>query len=174
MNNPHLEYFEQITRFFCTKLDASFIEIMGGSKQADIVTARILSIYFCKKLYPFYVNRIFASYFKISQTMVSTINTRIEGLKYSDKVVYLKLPEYESEIRKICPVINGEDKAYYCKKLAEIDYSLLVIEKYDINLAIVKYATYTAPKLRSILEKRLLDAAQAELYRDYNEPLNRK
>lgn len=172
MTQPAQEYFEKITKHFCEKFNVSLVDVMGDSRKPDPIMARVLSVYFCKKLFPFYVNRIFGTYFKISLTMCSTINTRVETLRYSDKLIYAQLPEYEKQVRLLVPVVNNETKAYYCKKLAEIDYCLMVIEQEEIGLTVVKYAQYNPPKLRSMLEGRLMDFANAGIYRDYNETLN--
>jgi len=68
---------------------------------------------------------------------------------------------------------NREDKQMYARKLAEIDYNLMTIEKWEVKRAMDKYLESTYTQLRDLLTKRLIDFAQAELYRDYSEPLNK-
>ncbi len=68
----------------------------------------------------------------------------------------------------------NEEKVNLCKKLADIDYSLFVIEKEDRNSTISLYSQFTYSELRVMLCGRLLDFAQAELYRDYSQPLTQK
>jgi len=74
----------------------------------------------------------------------------------------------------IAPDVNFDiDKKVISRKLAEIDYCLMVIDKNEIEKTVANYMNDRPSVLKSLLSKRLIDFAQAELYRDYSEPLNK-
>jgi hypothetical protein len=62
---------------------------------------------------------------------------------------------------------------HYCRKLAEIDYMLFVIDKDFIPRQKELYGQYSYSELKEMLTKRLLVFAETELYRDLNETQNK-
>lgn len=69
-------------------------------------------------------------------------------------------------------VIQHEEKhmklMLYSRKLAEIDYMLFVIDKDKLNEQKELYRKMTYSELKVLLEKRLIDFAESEIYRDFN------
>lgn len=62
---------------------------------------------------------------------------------------------------------RADNKIVWARKLAEIDYMLFVIERYEVKSQSEVYQKRNVSDLKVLLEKRLMTFAHAEEHREY-------
>jgi DnaA-like protein len=170
----HPAEIEKIASIVCDELGQTIDRLRGPSREHKVVQGRYMILYFCDKLLRRTKDE-YSSYLNRAHSMVWKAKEYFSNIKNNDRFLLDRLPGIE---QRIIESLSPQDPEYYkkeyAKKLSEIDYMLLLIEFDEIESYYHFYMAYTQTQLRDLLTKRLIDFAQAELYRDYSEPLNRK
>jgi hypothetical protein len=164
---------EIITKYVCSQYRVTINDIRQPILFAE---PRNIAVYIIDRMFGHRINhKEVAEYFNLRSVNIYYNSRSYICKKSEDKNFEFKLAKliYECS-REIDSYIKVDNKKMLCQKLAEIDYCLFLIEREETEAAILSYERNTCSQLEKMLSKRLNDYAQAEYYRDYNEPLNQR